>query len=142
MADTRQDNDQYKVYKVISVGMPIDHVAIFVETNNAEAGHGYNYQVSGSIKQGMYHSHRPGPKPEDDKDSFFMSKELLGVVSKAAHDDGKFKDICNAVDPPPKQFNGPKRIDPSVPLWRCGEWVTKAIHKLREEGVLLDQSTS
>lgn len=35
-----------------------------------------------------------------------------------------------------KQFNGPKRIEPSVPLRRCQEWTDESIRALKNEGAL------
>lgn len=84
----------------------------------------------------MYHNHRPGKKPEEDEQSAFASKRLLGRVSREAYDAGKFRQVCNLVEPPPKQFNGPKKLFPGQKLIRCVEWAEKAIEELKSEGVL------
>ncbi len=126
----------YDVFWVESAGMPINHVAIFVETHELGPNTGHIFQVSGSIQGGMYHNHRPGKKPEEDEQSAFISKRFLGRVSRAVYDDGDFRRVCNLVDAPPKQFNGPKRLFPGQKLIRCGEWAEDAIKKLRMDGVL------
>jgi hypothetical protein len=132
----------YLVYMVTSIGMPRNHIAIFVETHESGPGTGYIYQVSGNIQQGMFHNHRPGARPEEDKDSFFLSKELLGQVSKQRYDDGEFKRVCDSIGPPPKQFDGRKKIDPNKPLRRCGEWAEDGVNKLREVALLIDTPPS
>merc|ERR1711939_750346 len=67
----------YDVFWVESAGMPINHVAIFVETHELGPNTGHIFQVSGSIQGGMYHNHRPGKKPEEDEQSAFISKRLF-----------------------------------------------------------------
>lgn len=126
----------YDVFWVESAGMPRNHVAIFVETHELGSGTGHNFQVSGNIQRGMYHNHRPGKKPEEDEQSAFISKRLLGRVSRADYDNGNFRQVCDLVEAPPKQFEGPKRLFPGQKLRRCVEWAEDTINKLRSEGIL------
>lgn len=123
----------YRVFLVSYLGSP-DHEAIFVEVNRDESGQVFH--VKGNIQTGMEYESKPAKKPED---SFtFVSKELLGTVTEANY--SKIDDVCKQIPPPAKQFNGPKRIDPSVPLRRCGEWVRETIQALQKDGILLDDS--
>ncbi|OAP54430.1 hypothetical protein AYL99_11531 [Fonsecaea erecta] len=138
MADSKSDQSTtYNVFWVESAGMPLNHVAIFVETHELGPGSGHNFQVSGSIQLGMFHNHRPGKRPEEDEQSAFVSKRLLGTVSRAVYDDGTFRRVCDQVEPPPKQFNGPKKMFPGKKLVRCVEWAEDAIKKLTWEGILV-----
>ena len=126
----------YDVYWVESAGMPRNHVAIFVETHEIGPATGYNFQVSGNIQQGMYHNHRHGKKPEEDEASAFVSKRFLGRVSRATYDGGKFRQVCDQIEPPPKQFEGPRRSFLGKKLVRCSEWAEDAVKKLTSEGIL------
>ncbi|KIW16226.1 hypothetical protein PV08_06277 [Exophiala spinifera] len=138
MANSKPDQAPfYDVYWVESAGMPRNHVAIFVETHELGPGTGHNFQVSGTIQLGMYHNHRPGKKPEEDEQSAFVSKRLLGRVPRAVYDDGTFRQVCDRVEPPPKQFEGAKRLFPGRRLIRCGEWAEDAVGQLKSEGILL-----
>lgn len=139
MADSHtQSHASYLVYLVTSAGMPLDHIAIFVETHELGPGTGHIYQVSGSIQQGMFHNHRPGDRPEEDRNSAFVGKALLGKVNVADYGNGRFRQICDGLQPPPKQFDGPKRLFPGKKLRKCGEWAQDAVERLKEEGVLVD----
>lgn len=69
----------YKVFLVASAGLPRDHHAIFVETNEDGAKSGYLYQVSGTIQEGMIYSHKKTRRPEES--NTFSSKTLIGTVT-------------------------------------------------------------
>lgn len=122
---------------MISVGIPINHEAIFVETHESGVGTGHIFQVSGNIQQGMFHNHHRGSRPEEDETSVFVSKSYLGKVRRTDYDNGCFRDVCDNMEPPPKQFDGPKRLFPGKKLRRCGEWAKDVAQKLREENILL-----
>ena len=64
----------------------------------------------------------------------FIKKEPVGKIS--ASNFAKVEAICKGVAPPAKQYNGPKRMNPSVPLRRCGEWTDEAIRALRDAGIV------
>lgn len=85
----------------------------------------------------MFHNHRPGKRPEDDEQSAFVSKRPLGRVRKQVYDDGTFQRVCDGVEPPPKQFDGVKRLVPKTKLVRCGEWAGMVVARLMGEGVLV-----
>jgi hypothetical protein len=102
--------------------------AIFVETNEDESG--YLFQVTGNIQEGMSFGHRN----TEDSDKWTIGKELLGTVTHENHD--RIQSVVEAVEPPKKQFNGPRRIDPSQPIRRCQEWTADAIEALKDAGVL------
>lgn len=95
----------YTVYSVSYSGIPLDHVAIFVETHENDPMTSFIYHVSGSIQQGKYHDHKPTKKPEDA--TTFVEKEILGKVSHANY--GFIRAICDSVPPPKKQFCGAKK---------------------------------
>ncbi|KAL3443695.1 hypothetical protein BJX65DRAFT_311669 [Aspergillus insuetus] len=97
----------YNIYGVASVGMPRDHHAIFVEVNDAE-------------------------KPEDWVD--YQDKIYVGKVSVANY--SQIQPICDAILPPKKQFDGPRRLYPTEPIRRCQEWTQEAIEALVAAGIL------
>jgi hypothetical protein len=121
----------YAVYLVTSIGAPRDHHAIFVETNKDLTG--YIYQVTGNIQTGMIYGHRSSNRPEEDSTSF-LAKTYIGKVSQADYD--RIQPVIEAIPPPSKQFDGPKRINPGVPLRRCQEWTEEAIGALIDNGIL------
>ena len=120
----------YPVYLVSSVGAPRDHHAIFVETDNN--GYGFKFQVTGNIQEGMVYELKTGEKPEDS--ITFITKSYIGTTSEEDFD--RIGSVLWAIPPPAKQFNGPRRIDPSLPLRRCQEWTKEAIQALKEQGIL------
>lgn len=71
----------------------------------------------------------PEAKPE-----YAGKKEPLGTVEE--DDLERFRAICQRNPAPAKQFDGPRRIDATVPLRRCGEWAAETVQMLRDEGVL------
>lgn len=111
-------------------GAPRDHHAIFVETKGDLSG--YIFQVTGDIQRGMAFGHKVAKKPEDS--ASFIAKSRIGTVSEAGF--ARVQPVIERIPPPPKQFNGPKRINPSKPLRRCQEWTTEAIQALKDEGIL------
>lgn len=120
----------YYVYLVSYQGLPRDHHAIFIETE--ADGSGVIYQVSGSIQEGMKHDHKRAKKPED---SFsFVSKDYLGTISHANYH--SVAGICNTIEPPKKQFDGPRRLYPNEDLRHCQDWTREAIEALKTRGVL------
>lgn len=120
----------YSVYLVTYEGMPRDHHAIFFQTNADESG--FIYQVSGNIQQGMKHDHKRAKKPEN-SDSF-VKQDYLGKTSHAKYP--RVEGICNAIEPPQKQFEGAKRLYPHQPLRRCQEWTKEVIDALKDAGIL------
>ncbi len=127
-----------QVYRVASIGGGVqDHHGIFVETD-ADAGTGVLFHVTGDIQNGMTYESRDEEKPEDSVT--FISKTPIGKIS--APEFLRIDAICRRLPPPPKQFNGPKRINSRVPLRRCQEWVREAIQALQNEGVLKETTTT
>lgn len=120
----------YNVYKVSYLGSPRDHVAIFVETNPDMLGH--VYQVVGNIQDGMCFGHRDGEKAEDQVT--YVGKEYIGTVSTTNFP--LIESVVNGVEPPKKQFDGPKRINPHEPLRRCTEWTAEAIQALKDASII------
>ena len=120
----------YPVFLIASISVKKDHHAIFVETD--ADGADYKFHVVGSIATGMQYGHRRTQKPE--LSATFLSRTHLGTVSVANY--ALIKSVVEKVPAPPKQFNGPRRINPSVPLRRCQEWTADAIQALKDEGIL------
>lgn len=120
----------YNVYRVSYAGLPRDHQAIFVETNDDQSGH--VFQVTGDIQNGMTHNDKPAKKPEDS--ASYQSKQHIGKI--AAADFARIKRTCESIPAPKKQFEGPRRLYPNEPLRRCQEWTQEAINALVNEGIL------
>ncbi|KAI7086111.1 hypothetical protein KC356_g5279 [Hortaea werneckii] len=120
----------FKVYKAECPGMPRDHHAIFVETNIDTSGR--IFHVTGTIAQGMVYEEKEIKFPDVSYSQEDMTP--LGVVEKADLD--RFRQICQSIPPPKKQFEGPKRLDPKEPLRHCQQWTAEAIDALKGQGVL------
>lgn len=125
----------YKVFKIYEISLNPDphrgHHAIFVE-EDSENGSGRVFQVTGDVQQGMIYESKPWPKPEDYP--AFQHKELLGQVSATSF--SKIGEICGAIPPPEKQYEGRKKLRPEKPLWNCQDWTTDAVAVLIAGGVL------
>ncbi|KAH8423579.1 uncharacterized protein LDX57_001339 [Aspergillus melleus] len=123
----------YATYRVAEFGLPRDHQLLFVETHESGPRSGHIYHVIGNIQEGMTFNHRPGGPPEEEPS--FATKDLLGRVAVA--DYSRFLAVCEAIPVPKKQFQGAKRLYPSEPLRRCGEWADEATKALVDEGVIV-----
>jgi hypothetical protein len=75
---------------------------------------------------------KPSSNPESWAD--LHNKVYLGRVAKKNY--AKIKGICEGVAPQAKQFVGPRRVEPRVPLRRCEEWTRGLIEVLERERVL------
>lgn len=131
---------QYKVFTVEFLGQPnkANHVAIYVEAKPKSDDHeasGIKYHVVSTILLGMEYERQVS-------DNYMLSPEyvdgadrLIGRISDA--DVPLLEDICKSVAPPVAQvaLNG-RRLDPSKPLRRCGEWVQEVVAKALAEGML------
>lgn len=117
-------------YRVAYAGLPRDHHAIFVQTNDDQSGK--LFQVVGDIQNGMTHGHKDAKKPEES--ATYQEKVLIGKVSSANFH--RIKLICDSIPPPKKQFEGPRRLYPREPIRRCQEWTKEAIEALYGAGVL------
>ncbi|ORY13488.1 hypothetical protein BCR34DRAFT_623770 [Clohesyomyces aquaticus] len=111
----------YNVYLREHVGRARNHHVIFVQTESN--GGGFIFQVARNIQQGIAFDHKRA-KPSKESETC-LSQEKIGTVTKANFD--RIQSIVETLPPPPKQFNGPKRINPNVPLRRCQEWTADAI---------------
>ncbi|KAF1346563.1 hypothetical protein BDV97DRAFT_300568 [Delphinella strobiligena] len=127
----------YKVFKIYEISLDPDphrgHHAIFVE-EDSKTGIGRVFQVTGNVKQGMTYESKPWPKPEDYP--AFRHKELLGLVSTTSF--SKIGEVCAAIPPPEKQYEGRKKLRPEKPLWNCQDWTTDAVAALIAAGVLTE----
>ncbi|EGC46625.1 conserved hypothetical protein [Histoplasma capsulatum var. duboisii H88] len=120
----------FEVYRVAYFGLPRDHHAIFVATNDDLSGD--LFQVTGDIQNGMTFEHKPSKKPEES--TSFQSRVFVGKVSAANF--SRVKPICEAIPPPKKQFQGPHQLYPEEPIRRCQEWTAEALEALVNEHVL------
>ena len=86
----------------------------------------------------MIHEHKPTKQPEF-SNNFGGLKQFIGTVTRDNYI--HIRSIVNSVPPPKKQFNGPKKINPSEPLRRCQEWTSDAIQALTDRGILQPYSS-
>ncbi|KAB8257981.1 hypothetical protein BDV32DRAFT_77001 [Aspergillus pseudonomiae] len=131
----------YNVYTAQYAGKP-NHVAIYIETNpNAlqVADRGRLYHVTGNILQGMKYDPRDSRDPIESASFVPGTKLKIGTIAKG--DLVRFEtECCKAVPPPPAQMTlGGKRLDPSKPLYRCGEWVEDVKKLAFEQGIFKSQ---
>jgi hypothetical protein len=122
----------YSVYLVAYMGGPMDHHAIFVETQPDDPESGCIFQVIGDIQQGMRYGHKKARNPE--KSATYLLKTYLGMVFEINY--GRMQAVVETVPPPPKQLSRGRRINPEEPLRRCQKWTADAIRALRDAGVL------
>ena len=111
---------------------PGDHQGIFVETHETGLMSGHLYQVTGSMQQGMDFEHKKAYRPEDS--ATYANKTLLGNVK--IDDYPRVLEICQAIEPPKKQFQLNKRLYPGVPLRTCQEWTQEAIDALKTAQII------
>ena len=121
----------HQVFRVSYAGMPLDHQAIFVETESD--GSGQLFEVKGSILDGMRYEQKTEKKPEESMS--YQSKILVGMVS--TEDIAQIDHICRTIAPPAKQFEGPLRLNPHLPLRRCQEWTADVITQLKTRGIVV-----
>ncbi|KAI9374474.1 hypothetical protein BJX61DRAFT_294245 [Aspergillus egyptiacus] len=128
----------YTAYRVAETGLsPRDHHYIFIETHEDGPLTGHRFHVIGNIQEGMAFNHRACIKPEDEP--VFLTKEKLGVVRVQDYESGLFLRVCEEVEVPKKQFDGPRRLFPKEKLRRCQEWADEAVELLVERGVLVKE---
>lgn len=132
-------NNAYDVYLGIYAGLPRDHHAIWIDTGNTKqlpdgraVAAGVLVQVKGNIQSGMTFDVKNAVDPTISLEG--KGKRKIGTIKK--NDLQRLIQICQNLSPPPKQFNGPKRINPNKPLYRCQDWTAEAIQLLIDDGVL------
>lgn len=133
----------YNVYIAVSIGGGAqDHHAIYIDDGSEiEVAKGQVlpagkiFQVTGSIQNGMLYEQKYGVDADVSVDGLGKGS-AIGTVSKADFDSGRVEEICRAVPVPKKQFDGPKRLYPKEPLYKCQEWTRDAVQALKAAGVL------
>jgi hypothetical protein len=120
----------YPVFLVESLGAPRNHQSLLVEIHSKR---GTIFHVTGNIQEGMVFEVKDTDTPEQCSPTF-ISRSEIGKISSSKL--SLFKQICEANPPPTKQFNGPRRLDPTKPLRRCQEWTLETINALRAQGDL------
>ncbi|KAL6241751.1 hypothetical protein RBB50_011284 [Rhinocladiella similis] len=123
-------NMGYNVYLSEFLRFGKNHYTLFVEmySNNS----GQMFEVEGSIQQGLTYKSSGPLIPKDDPT--FLANHPLGTVSYAKYNE--IDPICRRIEPPAKQFEGGKRINPKVPLRNIPEWLREVIKAMRDQGVL------
>ncbi|EGC49026.1 conserved hypothetical protein [Histoplasma capsulatum var. duboisii H88] len=117
----------YNVYLITSNGMPRNRHALFVETNSVTSS-GHIFQVTGNIQNGMAFEDKPGHSP--DQQPTFHGKTFLGTVQRDYKK--SFKEVCLGIQPPKKQFDGPRRRYLDEPIRRCQEWTSAGVLVVEE----------
>lgn len=133
-------NMQYNGSTVEFLGQPNkpNHVAIYIETKPKSVDHegaGIKYHVVGTILLGMVYERQIS-------ENYTLSPEYVAgadcLIGRIAETDiPSLEEICESIPPPAAQvaLNG-RRLDPSKPLRRCGEWVQGVVAKALAEGVV------
>lgn len=122
----------YPMYLIQTLGAPRNHHALFIKTNETtDAGQIIN--VIGNIQEGMAFEIRftdASPSIETN----YVGASFLGWTSSS--DLSRMEEVCRSNPAPAKQFDGPKRIDPKMPLRRCQEWTAETIELLEKRTLL------
>jgi len=130
----------YNVFTVEFLGQPNkpNHVAIYIETKPKSVDHegaGIEYHVVGTILLGMKYT-------REHSENYMLSPEYVAgadlLIGRIAETDiPLLEGICESIPPPAAHvaLNG-RRLDPSKPLRRCGEWVQEVVAKALAEGVV------
>jgi hypothetical protein len=122
----------YRVYHVLSLGEP-SHESIFIETHELGQSSGHLYHVIGSILNGMTYEDKATENPKDSVS--FEKMSFIGVTLSS--DIPRFESVCQSVEVPGRQLDlRSRRLDPSKPLRRCGEWTADAISALHQQGIV------
>jgi hypothetical protein len=123
----------HNVYKISYFGPARDRVAILVEPKSG-AGERYIFAVKGHIHHDMtYGVEYPLDTPEPPNG--YSKKLLVGIVSYA--DLVKFADVCEAIEPPKRQFDRyGRKLYPDALIRRSKEWVEGTLMALKDSGIL------
>jgi hypothetical protein len=128
----------YNVYTPQFYGI-INHIGVFVETEEDGPKTGRMFEVTGNIVirgGGMQYADTKSGNPEEDVAFALGTKEKVGIVKKS--DLARLKATCQSIPVPGEQLNlNSSRIDTSKPVRRCTQWTAEAVEALREAGILL-----
>lgn len=125
--------EEFPVFVAYFYGLPRNHAGILVKTETeGDSSSGQLFHVKGNIMNGMTYESRP--ERDLEKSTTFDRKVRVGYVTAGNY--RRMHDILITLDPPSKQFEGRKRIDPNKKLYRCQEWTHDAVKILIERGVL------
>ena len=120
------------MYHVVFLGEP-SHESIFIETNEQGQSTGHLYHVIGSILNGMTYEDKAMGNPKDSVS--FEKMSIIGIILSS--DIPRFESVCRSVEVPGRQLDlRSRRLDPSKPLRRCGEWTADAILALHQQGIV------
>lgn len=86
------------------------------------------------MQSGMHYNHRHSEHPETSPHYVLAEKIFIGDIVAERFDD--VQGVIEKVEPPIKQFDGPRRLVKEGEVRRCQEWTREAIALLREEGIL------
>jgi hypothetical protein len=122
----------YRVYHVLDVGVR-SHQSIFIETHELGNSSGHLYHVIGNILQGMKYEDKGVQNPTHS--ASFEKMSFIGVI--VSSDIPRFEAVCQSIEVPGRQLDlRSRRLDPSKPLRRCGEWTADAISALHQQGIV------
>jgi hypothetical protein len=116
----------------------INHIGVFVETEEDGPKTGRMFEVTGNIviRGGMQYEDTKSGNPEEDVAFALGTKEKVGIVKKS--DLARLRGICQSIPVPGEQLNlNSSRIDASKPVRRCIQWSSEAVEALREAKILL-----
>ena len=120
------------MYHVLDLGVR-SHESIFIETHELGKSSGHLYHVIGSILQGMKYEDKEMQNPTHS--ASFEKMSFIGVM--VSSDIPRFEAVCRSIEVPGRQLDlSSKRLDPSKPLRRCGEWAADAISALHQQGIV------
>jgi hypothetical protein len=152
----------YNVYTPQFHGI-INHIGVFVETEEDGPKTGRMFEVTGNIVirgGGMQYEDTKSGNPEDDVAFVEGTKKKVGTIKTS--DFARLREICQSLPVPGKynplqtrpsqakkctmllilKLSGPQlnlngsRIDPSKPVRRCTQWTAEAVEALTEAGIL------
>jgi hypothetical protein len=123
----------YRVYHALDIGVQRSHQSIFIETHELGKSTGHLYHVVGSILEGMKYEDKETKDPRHS--ASFEKMSFIGVILSS--DIPRFEAVCRSVEVPGRQLDlCSRRLDPSKPLRRCGEWTADAISALHQQGIV------
>lgn len=122
----------YRVYHVLFLGQP-SHESVFIETHEQGQSSGHLYHVIGNILNGMRYEDKTMRDPKDS--ASFEKMSFIGIILSS--DIPRFEAVCRSIEVPGRQLDlRSRRLDPSKPLRRCGEWTADAISALHQQGIV------
>ncbi|KAK3938134.1 hypothetical protein QBC46DRAFT_441455 [Diplogelasinospora grovesii] len=130
----------YPVYlAVFDRRQHLKHRGIYVGTEDEkDKEKGYLYHTVGSMGSGFTFEVKQVKHPAYDRK--FISVQQIGWIVKAKLEE--IKTVCETIPPPPKQWDGKKRLVPRRRLRHPQHWTADALEALRQKGIVEDLGPS